>query len=283
MAQPVVLQKLLTAGLAAAVVDRGHDRVGGYVTVADDVADLRTPQALLAAYGFEGQAPDYVDVVRFHLPPAAVLSKPSDTPERSWPAYPFGFLRDARPVWLLGTTRYSYGAEYWRLRADGEQKVLASYDGCARGWRGAHGWLAPSRMVGTRASWRETEYAADVVGDGALLTAGGDIPPADLAGAGAEEIRPGVWTAAVPLDECEVFEAVITATADGVRVRVLDSDGATARVQLVSDDPDEARRINAELVEPDVYETALPVAGLSDTSGVLNELVPGRVTSVEPT
>jgi hypothetical protein len=276
MADRVVLQKLLTADLAAALVDDGHDRVGGYVTLAADVADLRTPASLLEAHGFGGRSPEFVDVVRFALPPAATLSKPSETPERSWPTYPAGFLRGAVPVWLLARTRYSYGAEYWRIRADGEQRCLASYDGCARGWRGAHGWQPPSRMVGTRARWREDEYAADVVGDGVLLTAGGEVPPADLADAGAQEIRPGVWTAAVPLDECEVFEAVITATVHGVRVRVLDSDGATARVELVSDDPAEAQRIGAELVEPDVHQATLPVADLSDTGGVLNELVPGR-------
>lgn len=268
MADRVVLQKLLTADLAGAIVEDGHDRVGGYVAVAADVADLRTPEALLRAYGY-GQAPEFVDVVRFERPPAAVLSKPSETPERTWAAYPTGFLRSGAPVWLLGRTRYSYGAEYWRIRADGEQKCLASYEGCARGWRGARGWRPPSRMVGTRARWRGVEYAADVVGDGVLLTVGGEAPPAGAADA--REIRPGVWSAAVPIEECEVFEAVITATARGVRVRVLDSDGNTARVELVSDSPDEARQLGAGLVEPDVYEAVVPVGDLVDTAGMLNE------------
>ena len=272
MAERVVLQKLLHSDLAAAIVDDGFDRVGGYVTRAGDVADLRTPEALLRAYGVD-QAPEYVDVVRFELPPAARLSKPSDTPERSWRAHPTGFLRGGAPVWWLGLTRFSYGAEYWRIRSDGEQKVLSAYAGAARGWRGARGWLPPSRMVGTRARWRGVEYAADVVGDGVLLTAG-PTPPEGAADA--EEVRPGVWAVAVPLAECEVFEAVITATARGVRVRVLDSDGGMARVQVISDDPDEASLLGGTQVDEDCYEASVPVAELSDTGGVMNELATER-------
>ncbi|HEX6150579.1 hypothetical protein [Nocardioides sp.] len=263
-----VLQKLLTSDLGSAIVEEGYDQVGGYVVDAGAAAGLRTPDALLAAHGFEAGG-EYVDVVRFELPPLASLRRPTTEGERPWPTYPSGFLRGDSlvPVWELSRTRYPYGAEYWRIRADGEQRCLSAYQGAARGWRGASGWRAPTPLVGPRARWRGREVPADVVGDGALLTFG----PAD-APAEAEEIRPGVWAAGVPLADCELFETVLTASVDGVSVRVLESDGTTARVLLLSDREEDAARVGAGLAEPGVFEADVAVTRLADTSGVTNEL-----------
>lgn len=274
MTGPVVLQKLLTSGLASALVDDGYDQVGGFVISAGDAAELTTPAALLHAYGFD-QAPEFVDVVRFPMPLLATATAPVDDGERPWPTYPSGFLRGSSlvPVWWLSRTRYPYGAEYWRIRSDGEQKCLSAYDGASRGWRGARGWRAPSRMVGTRARWRGQEYVADVVGDGALLTALDPAGPGPLVDVAAEEIRPGVWTGAVPLSECDLFELVVSATVRGERVRVLDSGSWGARVLLETDAEDRAARVGADLVEPGVFEAVVPVSELADTSAVTNELV----------
>lgn len=81
MPERLVLQKLLNSALATAIVETGDDQVGGFVTDAVTVADLRTPQQLLAAYGVEG-APQFVDVVRFEQPRLASLRPPSDAPRR---------------------------------------------------------------------------------------------------------------------------------------------------------------------------------------------------------
>jgi hypothetical protein len=262
-----VLQKLLTSDLGSAIVEDGYDQVGGVVVEAAPAAALRTPGELLAAYGFETGG-EYVDVVRFELPPLASLRRTTEG-ERSWPTYPSGFLRgDALvPVWELSRTRYPYGAEYWRIRADGEQRCLSAYQGAARGWRGARGWRPPSAVVGPRARWRGQEVPADVVGDGALLTFPAATAPAD-----AEEIRPGVWAAAVPLADCELFETVLTATVRGAQVRVLESDGTTAHVLLLSDHEEDAARVGATLAEPGVFEARVPVNDLVDTAGVTHEL-----------
>ena len=83
-----------------------------------------------------------------------------------------------------------------------------------------------------------------------------------VSGVKAEEIRPGVWAAAVSLADCELFETVLTATVDGVRVRVLESDGTTARVLLLSDREDDAARVGAGLVEPGVFEADVAVSEL---------------------
>ena len=265
-----VLQKLLTRGLGTAIVEEGYDQVGGVVVVAGDARPLDTPGKLLRAYGFDGE-PEFVDVVRFELPPAARLTNPVAPDSGRTPLHPTGFLRaDAVvPVWELDRTRYSYGAEYWRIRADGEQRVLSAYQGAARGWRGAKGWRPWSPLVGVRARWRGSELAADVVGDSVLLAMRGETGPE-----GWEQVRPQTWVAAVPASECELFEVVLTATWQGVPVRVLASGPAGARVLLLVDDAERAEALGADTVEPGVFEMTVSPADLADTHGVTNELAP---------
>jgi hypothetical protein len=65
--ESLVLQKLLPASVAAAIVESGYDQVGGYVAAASEVTGLRTPAALLAAYGVDAAA-EFADVVRFEQP-----------------------------------------------------------------------------------------------------------------------------------------------------------------------------------------------------------------------
>jgi len=267
----LVLQKLLTAPIAAAIVESGADQVGGYVASASAAASLRTPVDLLAAHGVDG-APEFVDVVRFEQPRLATLGVPA-VAERPWPTFPNGFLLgdSLAQVWTLGRTRYSYAAEYWRIRADGEQKCLSRYEGAARGWVGAQRWRAPSPMVGTLARWRGREFFADVLPESVLLTAITDDGPT-----GFEQIHPRVWSATAPMSECEVFERVFTAELDGVPVRLLRSMGRTAEVLLLSDEPSDAERVGAGLVEPGVYEVIVDAGRLTDVQGVENQLTPNN-------
>ncbi len=265
-----VLQKLLTHGLGTAIVDDGYDQVGGVVVLAADAAALDTPDRLLSAYGFDG-GQEYVDVVRFELPPLATLANPVAPGADRDPLYPTGFLRadTVVPVWELSRTRYSFGAEYWRIRADGEQRCLSSYQGAARGWRGAKAWRPWSPLVGPRARWRGSELAADVVGDSVLLSVRAETGPE-----GWEQVRPETWVAAVPAGECALFEVVITATWQGLPVRVLSSGPAGARVLLLVDDADRAEAVGATVIEPGVFEATVAADELSDTHGVTNELAP---------
>ena len=265
-----VLQKLLTHGLGTAIVDDGYDQVGGVVVLAADAAALDTPDRLLSAYGFDG-GQEYVDVVRFELPPLATLANPVAPGADRDPLYPTGFLRadTVVPVWELSRTRYSFGAEYWRIRADGEQRCLSSYQGAARGWRGAKAWRPWSPLVGPRARWRGSELAADVVGDSVLLSVRAETGPE-----GWEQVRPETWVAAVSAGECALFEVVITATWQGLPVRVLSSGPAGARVLLLVDDADRAEAVGATVIEPGVFEATVAADELSDTHGVTNELAP---------
>lgn len=271
MPEALVLQKLLNAPLATAIVQNGSDQVGGYVTAASAVVGLRTPSEVLGAFGVEG-APEFVDVVRFGQPRLTTFSTPSDA-ERPWPTFPNGFLRgdSLAQVWSMSRTRYSYGAEYWRIRYDGEQKRLSRYEGAARGWAGAQKWRPPSPIVGTLARWRGAEFFADVFADSVILTSLADQGPA-----GFELVHPRVWSATAPLSECEVFERVFTAELDGVPVRLLRNAGGRAEVLLLTDEPADAERVGAGLVESGVYELEVAANQLTNLQGVENQLVPTK-------
>lgn len=269
MAELLVLQKLLAAPISSAIVESGLDQVGGIVADASRALGLMTPAELLAAYGIDA-APEFADVVRFSQPRMATFTRPSDA-ERPWPTFPLGFLRgdSLTPVWNMSRTRFSYGAEYWRVRFDGEQKCLSRYEGAARGWIGAKRWRPPSPMVGPLARWQGLEFFADVISESVLLTAISNDGPA-----GFEQVRPRVWFATVPLSECEVFERVFTATVANVPVRILRSAGGTAEVLLLSDDPADAERVGARLFEAGVYEVVIDASRLTNVHGVENQWVP---------
>jgi hypothetical protein len=269
VSEPLLLQKLLTAPVAAAIVEAGSDQTGGYVAAASEVAALRTPADLLAAYGIHA-SPEFADVARFEQPRLATFSPPSGE-GRPWQTFPNGFLLgdSLARVWNMGRTRYPFGAEYWRIRSDGEQKRLSHYAGAARGWVGARQWRPPSPMVGTMARWRGTEFFADVQTETVLLTMIGDS-----ASAGFEQVRPGAWSSTVGLSECEIFERVFSAVLDGVPVRLLRRAGPQAEVLLLSDDPAAAERLQARLVEPGVYEAVVDAGRLANVHGVENQLAP---------
>lgn len=265
-----MLQKLLASPVSHAIVESGLDQIGGYVTEASAVVGLRTPAELLAAYGVDG-ASEFADVVRFEQPRLATFTKPSDA-DRPWRDFPQGFLLSGSvaPVWRMSRTRFSYGAEYWRIRSDGEQKRLSRYEGAARGWVGAKRWRPPSPIVGTLARWQGQEFFADVIAETVLLTALTENGPT-----GFEPVRPHAWSATVPLAECEVFERVFTAQVEGVPVRMLRSAGSSAEVLLLTDDPADAQRVGAGLVEAGVFEAVVEAGRLTGIQGVENQWVPG--------
>jgi len=268
----IILQKLLVPGASSLVTERGHDQVGGFVVEASAAVELRTPDALRAAYGLADDGATWLDVVRFVLPACATLSRPPGA-ERPWPSYPSGFLRPVGdiivPVWILSTTRYSPGAEVWRIHADGRQERVSTYLGAARGWTGAREWRPSSRYYGTRAVWRDTEYAADVSGEALELTS--YVQPD---GEGWTQHRPATWSRTVAVTECEVYELDFRAVLQDVPVRVLEVIDGNVRVQLRTDDPEVAGGLGAAMVDFGVFEmSGVPGSLLADTRLVANQLV----------
>lgn len=273
-----VLQKLLHPGMSHLIRERGYSQVGGSVVRAGDAANLRTASALREAYGWPSDGSAHVDVVRFEVPLCANLAVPSQV-ERPWPSYPLGFLRpvgdDIVPVWNMSTTRYSPGAELWRISDSGEQEVLAVYRGAAHGWAALQGqppvkeWHPSSRFFGTRAVHEETEYAADVHDDQVDLTSYVEPASADWSLA-----RQGVWTKTVPLAACTVYELDFTAALGDVPLRVLEEHNGVVRAQLLADDPEVAGQLSAVMVDYGVFEVSgIPGTDLSDTKLLANQLV----------
>lgn len=265
------LQKLVHPGMSAQIFERGYDRVGGFVIDVADANTLPTPEVMLAAYQLGGHWGEWVDVVRFAVPACAQVTRPT-TAERPWPTYPTGFLAPVGdaivPAWVLSHTRYSPGAELWRIHSDGRQEMLLWYAGAARGWVGARGWRPASRYVGTRATWQDVEYSADVSGGEVELTTFEDPTDSEWM-----QHRQATWSRTVPAAQCEIFEIVFSATIGGVPVRVLDVEGATAHVQLVGDDPTQAERIGAEPIDLGIFEKpTVPVQLLADRQLVANVL-----------
>jgi hypothetical protein len=273
----VVLQKLLHRGLSEMILERGYDQVGGFVVEAAAAAELRTPAALRAAYGIAEDGVASVDVVRFVTPACAALTAPPGV-ERPWPSYPQGFLQPVAgvivPVWVLSTTRFSPGAEVWRIHADGTQEMLASYGGAARGWSGAREWRPASRYYGTRALWQGTEYAADVDGEDVALTS--FVEPE---GDGWSQQRPATWSRVVGLADGEVYELDFSASLQGVPVRVLEVIGGDVRLEVEGDDPQVAEQLGASMIDFGRFElSGVPGALLTQTQLVAHQLAPAGAT-----
>lgn len=270
-----VVQKLLHPRSTSRIVNEGYAGVGGYVADARDVASLPAAE-LVAAYGWEeivGASPDYVDVLRFETNPMMQLTKPDDTADAPWPTYPTGFLKGSSlaPVWHLAKTRVPVGAEFWRVRADGEQRMLSVYGGLDRGWANARGYTPPTELIGTRAEWRGLDLIAALVPktDQISLLAIGDAPSID----GFTTVMPGIHGIQVPVAECDaVFEVILTARTMGSEVRFLERVGDDVRIQVLAPDQNSIERLGAQEVEPGIFEARVPVNQLTEVSGVRNEL-----------
>lgn len=268
-----LLEKLLMPAQAQRVVEEGLDAVGGPVVRAQDVHDLTAAQRV-AAYGLEGERfpfgsdPEFVDVLQFETSPLMVLTTPDDRQERPWPTYPFGFLRDATPVWNLSFTRVTTGARYLRIGRDGSQRVFSEYDGAARGWRGAKGYSPPLWLAGPRARWNGLDLPASYTADQTaveLVWVGDEGVPA-----GFEQARPRIHARVVPVAECEsVFEVVVTGRWRDAPVRVLQQVGDQALLLLSETDLESVTRLGAQAWEVSIFSAVAPSAELDDVTGVV--------------
>lgn len=261
MTRPL-LQKFLTADQSRGLHDDGADTVAGIVVEASNSPALNQPGPLAAAFGGPADTP-VVHVVRFQLPPGAVLERPfTDPTPRAWATFPNGFLPvdDLVPAWRLRHTRWPLGAELWEVRTDG-QRLLAHHGGAARGWVGAVAWKFPLPWFGTRATWQDQEYFADLTADGnVLLCATTDQAP----GPDWTAVRPSAWSRTVPASECQLFEWFLTARFNGLPVRILAQDENRARVQFETDDIEAALAAGARPIDHDVYEAAVERSCLTD-------------------
>nr|WP_254909781.1 SseB family protein [Micromonospora sp. NBS 11-29] len=156
---PVTMQKAIAASQLAYYLERGYDRVSGFVHRAGELAHLRTPAQLYDALGLGHPASPFSrDDEEIHL--------------LRWPAYrpslyriPYGGQTQAamramegwvieRPPFRgngfapgegsdviaefkVDSARLPHGAELWRIGADGDSRLVAVLDTDALVWRKA--------------------------------------------------------------------------------------------------------------------------------------------------
>jgi hypothetical protein len=275
-APPEVLEKVVAPWISTGILEQGYYHLGGHVARAVDVAGL-TPSQLLDAWGlrydgspFPGDA-GHVDVLRFPVHPLMLLSTPADATPRPWPTYPNGFLGGPNvvPVWRLDRTRVPIGGELWRRSTTGDE-LLASFEGPAMGWRGSRGYFPPVHFVGTRAKWSELDLPAEISRDGTSVEL---VSVSAAAPVGFDQVRPEVWRRVVLRAEVDqLFELVLTCTYEGVPCRILQHTPAKSRVLLLTDDPEDARRLAAEEADIGAFELTVDTAKLTDVGGTTREL-----------
>ncbi|AEV81365.1 hypothetical protein ACWT_0353 [Actinoplanes sp. SE50] len=152
-----VMQKTIAAGQVDYYLDRGYDRVAGFVHRASEVEHLRTPAELFGALGlsYDG-SPFQADAKE-----AFVLRWPAFRPSLYRIPYggqneqalramdgwvierpPFrgnGFApgegRDVIAEFKVDSVRLPHGAQLWRLDADGNERMVAIFDADGPLWR----------------------------------------------------------------------------------------------------------------------------------------------------
>jgi hypothetical protein len=152
-----VMQKTLPPDQVDYYLERGYDRVGGFVHRATEVEHLRTPSDLFAALGLANQTAGH----QLDAKEAYVLRWPAYRPSLYRIPYggqteqalramdgwvieraPFrgnGFApgegRDVIAEFKVDSVRLPHGAQLWRIDADGTERIIAIFDNDIPLWR----------------------------------------------------------------------------------------------------------------------------------------------------
>jgi hypothetical protein len=152
-----VMQKTVSAEQVDYFLDRGYDRVAGFVHRAGEVEHLRTPAELVGAFGLGYDGSPYQSdakesfVLRWPAFRPSLYRIPyggqSEQALRAMDGWvieraPFrgnGFApgegRDVIAEFKVDSVRLPHGAQLWRLDADGTEKMIAVLDCDAPVWR----------------------------------------------------------------------------------------------------------------------------------------------------
>jgi hypothetical protein len=155
--QPTIMQKTLPPEQVDYFLDRGYDRVAGFVHRAGEVEHLRTPAELHAALGLgypgSPHRPDAKEAYVLRWPayrPSLYRIPYGGQNEHALRAMdgwvieraPFrgngfapGESRDVVAEFKVDSTRLPHGAQLWRIDADGSERIIAVFDADAPVWR----------------------------------------------------------------------------------------------------------------------------------------------------
>ncbi|MBM0235755.1 SseB family protein, partial [Micromonospora sp. STR1_7] len=156
-ARPTVMQKAIAPSQLAYYLERGYDRVSGFVHRAGELAHLTTPAQLYDALGLSYPASPFlrdaeaIYVLRWpaHRPslyriPYGGQNEPAMRAMEGWvierpPFRGNGFApgesSDVVAEFKVDSARLPHGAQLWRIGADGTERVVASLDTDAVVWR----------------------------------------------------------------------------------------------------------------------------------------------------
>ncbi|TRW45985.1 hypothetical protein [Georgenia yuyongxinii] len=292
-----VMQKAITPQMSAAYLERGLDRVAGFVLPAAAASAVTTTAALfeLHGLGFPGSpfSPDRpIDILHLPVSPTAtLLPATGGTDEASRQANggkfldrpPFagtGFATTGdvvAPLSWLEHTRISPGARLWRFDPGAaEPELIGTYHGVAFGWQNhlaadeLHA-LAPSKFVGHVAKLELGAFAADVKtdDDGGPTVVTLVTMSEQAEQHGFTRTKAGTWAKQVVAADVELFEIHAGARWHGIPVRIVDQGPAPdgqqlCRITSLAHDADVAERLLMDKVDAGVYETTAPLADLED-------------------
>jgi len=155
--QPTLMQKAVAPSQVDYYIERGYDRVSGFVHRANEVAHLSTPAKVYTALGlgYAGSAfkrdADEIYVLRWpayrpslYRIPYGGQNEPAMRAMEGWviERAPFrgnGFAPsdsgDVIAEFKVDSARLPHGAQLWRITADGTEKLVALLDADAPTWR----------------------------------------------------------------------------------------------------------------------------------------------------
>ncbi|BCL15249.1 SseB family protein [Micromonospora sagamiensis] len=157
--RPPMMQKAIAPSQLAYYLDRGYDRVSGFVHRAGEVAHLNTPAKLHAALGLgypdSPFSPDAEEIYVLRWPayrpslyriPYGGQNESAMRAMEGWvierpPFRGNGFApgesSDVVAEFKVDSARLPHGAQLWRIGADGSERVVATLDTDALLWRQA--------------------------------------------------------------------------------------------------------------------------------------------------
>ncbi|MFE9190569.1 SseB family protein [Micromonospora sp. NPDC007208] len=155
--RPTVMQKAIAPSQLAYYLDRGYDRVSGFVHRAGELSHLTTPAQLHEALGlsYPGSpfAPDAEEIYVLRWPahrpslyriPYGGQNEPAMRAMEGWvierpPFRGNGFApgesSDVVAEFKVDSARLPHGAQLWRIGADGTERVVAELDTDSVTWR----------------------------------------------------------------------------------------------------------------------------------------------------
>lgn len=296
----IVLQKAVTPQMSTAYVERGLDRVFGYVVPAADVAGVTTTAELyeLHGLGFPGSpfAPGRpIDVLHLPTPPTAALVRATGGNDAAGRQATGGPILDRPPFTGTGLatvgdvitplswmehTRLAPGTRLWRFSPGADEpELVGTYHGVAFGWQNhldgdTFHAVVPSKYVGIVARTADGTFAADVRtgedGRPAVVTVVSPAPDAEQHGF--TKTSAGMWAKQLaPAEVSDLFEIHATARWHGIPVRIVDQGPddqgvQRCRISSIATDADVAEKNLMDKIDPGVYETTVALSDLTDVS-----------------